>query len=96
MATADLPEYYCRQLLNNISRYFIVPKEKERDAAARVSMRIMADGTLRDVRIVRSSGSTEHDELALSALRTLRRVAPLPDTFDRPSQVVEITFRFNQ
>lgn len=96
MRTADLPEYYCRQLLNNIARYFVVPEEKERDASALVSMRIMADGTLRDIRVVRSSGSSEHDELALGALRTLRRVAPLPDEFNRPSQVVEITFRFNQ
>lgn len=96
MKLADLPEYYCQQLLSNISRFFVVPKAMERDAVALVSMRIMRDGTLQDIRIVRSSGSSAHDNLALDALRTLRRVAPLPDNFDRPSQVVEISFRFNQ
>lgn len=95
MKLADLPEYYCQQLLSNISRFFNVPKAMEREISAQVSMRIMRDGTLQDIRVVRSSGSSAHDDLALEALRTLRRVAPLPDEFNRPSQVVEITFRFH-
>lgn len=95
MKLNGLPDYYCRQLLDNISRFFNVPPEKRRGVSTQLQMRINRDGTLTDIRVIRSSGDRSLDQYALSALEAVRRVAPLPDDFGPNSQLVEISFRFD-
>lgn len=89
-----LPAYYARTALETLARNFIVPQEQQRNITAELGCRISRDGTISNIRIRRSSGSSELDQMAVAALEKTRRFPPFPDDFDKPHVDVEITFNF--
>lgn len=91
-----LPDYYARNALTKVSRLFRVPPADQSDAEATVLVRIARDGTLSNIRIGKSSGSTKLDEYALSAVKATAKFSPLPDSFPKDSANVEISFSFQQ
>lgn len=89
-----LPAFYARTALEALARNFIVPPEQQRNITAELGCRISRDGTISNIRVRRSSGNSELDQMAISALEKTRRFPPFPDDFDKPHVDVEITFNF--
>jgi periplasmic protein TonB len=87
------PEYIAG-MLQGISTYW-----SARQAIGGVTtMRftIERDGTLTDIRVVRSSGNQMLDFLAQRALLAMRKLPPLPDAYPHSSLVVNLDFEYQR
>lgn len=76
-----LREAYKAALLAAIERHKAYPNRAKRrgiEGRARVAFRVMADGRVTDIRLTESSGSKLLDKAALSALRQVKDLPPLP------------------
>jgi TonB family protein len=91
-----LPDYYSKAALDKLARFFQVPDAKQREATALLGCRINRDGTLTNIKVMRSCGSSELDELAILALQRTSRFIPFPDDFQKPFVDVEISFHFKR
>lgn len=95
MAGEGLPEFYIKGALKALSRNFHVPDDEKKEVTCIVRFKIARDGTLSDIRIVRSSGTRSLDDRAIKALETTKKFSPLPDTVDEDSLVRRVTFSFS-
>lgn len=89
-----LPDYYCKNALAQLSRYFIVPPDRQADKTAVVEFKILRSGELTGIRVKRSSGDAELDQLALDAMKKAGKLAPLPDAVEKDSIETEVAFNF--
>lgn len=90
----ELPDYYARQALGKVARFFRVPTAQQRDVTAVLSVRIARNGSLSKVRVLRGSGDGGLDALAVKALETAASFAPLPADVKKDHVDVEVTFYF--
>lgn len=90
-----LPDFYGNQVVNRISKFFVLQPGQSSEETTVVSFRILRSGMLERISIRKSSGSAELDAVAKEAVETTRRVAPLPDDFEKNEIDVEVEFRFN-
>lgn len=91
-----LPDYYAKEALERVSKYFLVPPEQEQDLTATITLRVARNGALSNTRVERSSGNSELDQLALRAIEMTGQFPPFPDDFEREFADVEITFSFRR
>lgn len=91
-----LPPYYAQAALDKLARFFQIPDAKQRDVTAVLSCRISRNGMISNIRVVRSSGSSDLNDLAIQALERTQRFNPFPDNFPKSHVDVEITFTFTR
>ncbi|MCC6545536.1 cell envelope integrity protein TolA [Candidatus Sumerlaeota bacterium] len=89
-----LSDNYAKEALARVARYFMVPPDKEKDIATIVSVTISRSGKLSNMKISKSSGSPDLDEIAMNALESTKNFPPFPDDFEKDSADVEISFSF--
>ncbi|HMZ52002.1 MAG TPA: energy transducer TonB, partial [Candidatus Sumerlaeota bacterium] len=89
-----LSDNYAKEALARVARYFLVPPDKEKDIATIVSVTISRSGRLSNMRISKSCGSPDLDEIAMNALESTKNFPPFPDDFEKDSADVEISFSF--
>jgi len=94
MKMDGLPAYYVQAARSALQRYFSVPAKMER--TCQVEFTIQRNGTLTNIRVVRSSGMPNLDELALRAVRDTEKLGPLPASFKAPSVTTTVTFDFSE
>jgi TonB family protein len=93
---AGLPEYYAKAALDKLAKFFRVPPDKQQEITSVISCRIDKKGTITNVRVSRSCGIDELNQIAMAALKNTRRFNPFPDDFDRNYIDIEISFTFKQ
>ena len=93
---SGLPDYYNRQALRNIARFFSIPEGERQDVTAVLTFRISRNGSVSRISVKESSGSSTLDGYARRALESVGRFAPFPDDFDRSHVDLEISFHFMQ
>ncbi|MEJ7605907.1 MAG: energy transducer TonB [Bryobacteraceae bacterium] len=75
-------------------------RSQELDAGIRnvviVTFEIIRNGTVRDVRVTRSSGNFTMDQSAQRAILTSSPFQPLPPQFERDAALIEFWFRLQQ
>jgi colicin import membrane protein len=91
-----LPDSYAREALNRVARYFIVPPDKEQSLTCMIGLTINRSGKLSNIRVSRSSGNQELDQIALDALNSTGNFPPFPDDFEKDSADVDISFSFTK
>lgn len=77
---------YMRLLKQKIERIWEYPEEMSRRGVSGdlyITFIINKDGSLRDVRLVRTSGHRELDEAAIKALKDAQPFWPLPDNWEK-------------
>jgi TonB family protein len=57
---------------------------------------IQRDGTLSDIKVLRSSGNQMLDFLANRALLAVRQLPPLPPEYTNPTLVVDLQFEYQR
>lgn len=96
MKGTGLPEFYAVAALEKLAKYFNVPPDKQREVSAVLRCRIDASGRISNIAVVQSSGDSELDGFARTALERCQTFSPFPDSFDKPHVDVEISFTFRQ
>jgi len=96
LAGSDLPASYVNAALRHVGRFFNVPPDKRGAQTCVVQFTILRSGEIQNIRVRRSSGDPERDQLAVKALQDARRFSPLPDSYRGNSFTGEITFTFRQ
>ena len=62
-----------------------------------IQMRVLRNGTLTDIKVIRSSGIDPFDRAAMTALRLSTPALPLPDAY--PAEVIDpftVVFYYNE
>lgn len=95
---ATLRARYKAMLLAAIERKKYYPNRARRqriEGEVRVAFTILADGALSEIRLAQSSGSKVLDKAALTAIRKLARVTPLPPTLEIDSweMIVPLSYK---
>ena len=93
----DLPAFYLSAVRARIESNFSVPQHlKSTPAQCTIKFTIFKNGTVGNIEIVKSTGSSYMDQIALQALEKTEQLGPLPDTYTKSSIQVLLTFDFNQ
>lgn len=92
----DLPDFYFQSALAKIEGNFHIPRHlKNLPAVARVEFTVLRDGTITNIRIIKSSGNEQLDDFAMRTLQVTRSLGPLPDTVKRNYVNLSVTFDFS-
>jgi TonB family protein len=92
----DLPDFYFQSALAKIESNFHIPKHlKNLPATTRVEFSVLSDGTITNIRIIKSSGNAQLDNFAVRTLQVTRTLGPLPDTVKRNYVKLSVTFDFS-
>lgn len=78
-AEQDMLGTYFAFLKQKVKDAHVMPLGVTNQATARVSFHVSASGTISQVKIVRSSGSTEFDQSVIAAFRAVGAIGPRPD-----------------
>jgi len=92
----DLPDFYFQSALAKIESNFHIPRHlKNLPATTKVEFTVLRDGTITNIRIIKSSGNVQLDEFAVRSLQVTRTLGPLPDTVKRNYVKLSVTFDFS-
>lgn len=92
----ELPAFYLESVKMRIESNFSVPQHlKNTPAQCTIQFTIFRDGRIGNIQMIKSSGSSILDNLAVQALDKTGQLGPLPDTFPRESISVMLTFDYN-
>lgn len=96
MSGSSLSDNYKRAALGKVSRYFTIPKSKERSQTAIVAFTILKNGSITNIQLKKSCGDPALDKLAIDALKKAKTFGALPDGSDQTSVRHEIEFSMRQ
>jgi len=96
MSGSTLSDNYKRAALGKVSRYFTIPKSKERSQTAIVAFTILKNGAITNIQLKKSCGDPALDKLAIDALKKAKTFGALPDGSDQTSVRHEIEFSMRQ
>jgi TonB family protein len=92
----DLPDFYFQSALAKIESNFRVPRNlKNLPMITKVEFTVLRDGTISNIRILKSSGNAQLDEIAARTLELTGTLGPLPDTIQRNYVNLSVTFDFS-
>ncbi|MCD6386074.1 TonB family protein [Candidatus Sumerlaeota bacterium] len=92
----ELPAFYLESVKMRIESNFSVPQHlKNTPVQCTIQFTIFRDGRIGNIQILKSTGSSIMDNLAVQALEKTGQLGPLPDTFTRQSIQVMLTFDFS-
>ena len=92
----DLPDFYFQSALAKIESNFHIPRHlKNLPATTKVEFTVLRDGTITNIRIIKSSGNVQLDNFAVRSLEVTRTLGPLPDTVKRNYVKLSVTFDFS-
>lgn len=96
MNAPELPGYYLTYARTKIESNFHIPAQLKSNAQATVQFTVARDGTITNIKITKSTGNPQMDELAQQALRNTQTLGHLPDSFNQPQLLTTVTFDFSQ
>ena len=85
------------ELTRRIEGYWVYPQEAVRQGqsgAGVVALRLAQDGRLRDVGIIRSTGSATLDSYIVNAIRLAAPFRPLPCKISETAIRITLSFRY--
>lgn len=88
-----IPLDYLENMKQTIQRKWKLPEEKNYSLTAHVSFRVKKDGTITEISIEQSSGAKAFDESALKAIREIKKIQPLPPTYQL--DYLDVIVKFN-
>lgn len=90
----DFPyPWYITKLRSTIWDSWQTQKLTPQYGVAVVRFKIYRDGSIKDIRIERSSGSRLFDYSAISAINSIKKVEPLPSSFEEDYLTVYVEFK---
>lgn len=92
-----LPQLYTNRAILLLQRNFIVPDGvNDPDLTCIVEWEILSDGTVKNAKVVKSTGNAEHDQRAIDAVEKTANLGPLPPQFQGKSVWVSLPFIYGQ
>lgn len=88
-------ELYRTQLWSLIHSRWLISEaslDRSKDLEARIVIRLYKDGSIRDVKLLKSSGDTMFDNLAMLAVKKVGHFPPFPPEIAMESEEFEVSF----
>ena len=72
------------------------PPKFEQSYAVVVRYKIKRDGTIKDIHIKTSSGNKENDKAAIKAIKSIKKLPPLPASLQKHEHIdIQFNFEYN-
>ena len=84
---------YMKEVERKIKKNWNPPKN-DTSASAAVDFKVLKDGKIEDIKLVKSSGVPLMDEAAISALEKVSPLPPLPEECNENFVIVQFTFDY--
>ena len=97
-SAAQAEAAYLAELQRAIARHQHFPddaRRRQRTGVVTLSFLVQGDGSIRQIRLAKSSGDTALDEAALQAMQRLNRFKPIPATIGRQEWAMRVPIRFD-
>lgn len=97
-STAKAEASYLAELQRAIARHQRFPddaRRRNKTGTATLSFLVQGDGSIRQVRVAKSSGDANLDAAAVEAMQRLNRFKPIPPTIGRQSWSLRVPIRFD-